>query len=174
MSNKEHILRVLDALSIPYTYYEHPPARSMEDCAAFDRLHNIPEDVSHCKNIFLANRQNTAFYLALMDGDKRFVTKDFCAALSIPRVSFAKEEDLFEHMGCYPGSASPLGLIFDSQRRITLVCDESLKHKRSLLLHPADNTATVEIRKEDFFDVFLKHTGHVPIFVDIWENSEAN
>jgi len=108
-----------------------------------------------------------------MDGDKRFCTKAFCAALSIPRVSFAKEEDLWERLHCFPGSASPLGLIFDTQRRITLVCDESLKRKRALLLHPLDNTATVEISRKDFFDVFLQHTGHVPLFVDIWENRET-
>ncbi|MGI6193080.1 MAG: prolyl-tRNA synthetase associated domain-containing protein [Christensenellales bacterium] len=173
MSNKQQALSALDALSIPYTYYEHAPAHSMEDCAEFDRMFNIPSDVSHCKNIFLSNRQRTAFYLALIDGDKRFSTKDFCKSLYISRVSFAKEEDLMELLGCYPGSASPLGLIFDTQRRITLVCDESLKGKRSLLLHPLDNTATVEIARSDFFDVFLKHTGHVPVFTDTFGDESA-
>ncbi|MGI6152073.1 MAG: prolyl-tRNA synthetase associated domain-containing protein [Christensenellales bacterium] len=168
MNSKEQALSTLTALSIPYAYYEHAPAHTMEDCAEFDRLHGISSDVSHVKNIFLSNRQRTAFYLVLMDGDKRFSTKEFCGALNIPRVSFAKEEDMLELLGCLPGAASPLGLIFDTERRITLVCDESLQAKRSLLLHPLDNTATVEVSCSDFFDVFLKHTGHVPIFVDIF------
>lgn len=167
MDSKQKSLNALAALSIPYQYYEHPPAHTMEDCAEFDRLNGILEDTSHCKNIFLSNRQRTAFYLVLADGDKRFSTRDFCGRLGISRVSFAKEEDLLALLGCRPGAASPLGLIFDAERRVTLVCDESLKNKRSLLLHPLDNTATVELATADFFGVFLKHTGHVPVFVEI-------
>ncbi len=168
MDSKQKALNALTALSIPYQYYEHPPAHTMEDCAEFDRLNGILEDTSRCKNIFLSNRQRTAFYLVLADGDKRFSTRDFCAALGIPRVSFAKEEDLLALLGSLSGAASPLGLIFDAEKRVTLVCDENLKNRRSLLLHPLDNTATVEIAAADFFGVFLKHTGHVPIFVEIF------
>ncbi len=127
--NKTQVLNLLEALSISYKYYEHPTANTMEDCAEFDRLQGILGDTSRVKNIFLSNRQRTAHYLVLADGDKRFSTKDFCKQLGIPRVSFAKEEDMLALLGCLPGAASPLGLIFDKERRVTLVCDENLKSK---------------------------------------------
>jgi len=167
MDCKDSVLETLDSLSIPYRYFEHAPAYSMADCAALDAETGMDESGSHCKNLLLANRQNTAFYLVVTDGDKRFSTKDFCRGLNIPRVSFAKEEDMVRLLRCHPGAVSPLGLLFDEKREVTLVCDAGLRDKSELLFHPCVNTATVELSAGDFFGPFLKRTGHVPVFVEI-------
>ena len=60
--------RLLDRLNIPYKRIDHAPAMTMEDCLAVDQA----LDVKMCKNLFLCNRQQTAFYLLMMPGDKKF------------------------------------------------------------------------------------------------------
>ena len=58
----------LDALGVEYQRIDHEPAMTMEVCAEIDKsLHAVI-----CKNLFLTNRQETAFYLLLIPGDKPF------------------------------------------------------------------------------------------------------
>ena len=53
------VFAVLDSLGIPYIRFEHDATATMEDCAAVGKaLHG-----TICKNLFLCNRQQTAFYL---------------------------------------------------------------------------------------------------------------
>lgn len=68
---------LLDRLGIAYQRTDHEPAGTMEDC---DRIDAVLE-VTICKNLFLCNRQKTAFYLLMMPGNKAFRTKDLAAQL---------------------------------------------------------------------------------------------
>lgn len=52
LARQKKVLDYLDKLGIQYDYYRHPPAQSMEDCAAFDRALSISG--THCKNLFCA------------------------------------------------------------------------------------------------------------------------
>ena len=63
---------LLDKLGIEYDRVSHDAAFNMELCAEVSRV----LDVSVCKNLFLCNRQKTAFYLLCMPPDKPFHTKD--------------------------------------------------------------------------------------------------
>ena len=62
---------LLDKLGIEYDRVSHDAAFNMELCAEVSRA----LDVSVCKNLFLCNRQKTAFYLLCMPPDKPFHTK---------------------------------------------------------------------------------------------------
>ena len=137
------ILNELDTLKIPYQYYEHDPAYTMEDCAAFDRKAGMEQDVAHCKNLFLTNRQKTEFYLLVLAGDKPYRTGDFCRALSVSRLSFGPPEALEALLRVHPGAVNPLSLLFDREHRVQLVCDAAMRSASALLFHPGENTATV-------------------------------
>ena len=51
------VFAALDSLGIPYIRFEHDATATMEDCAAVgEALHG-----TICKNLFLCNRQQTAF-----------------------------------------------------------------------------------------------------------------
>ena len=56
---------LLDRLGVEYERIDHEPAMTMEDCKEVDQL----LEAVICKNLFLCNRQKTAFYL-LMIPDK--------------------------------------------------------------------------------------------------------
>ena len=83
---------LLDKLGIEYDRVSHDAAFNMELCAEVSRV----LDVSVCKNLFLCNRQKTAFYLLCMPPDKPFHTKDLSAQIGSSRLSFAPEESLWE------------------------------------------------------------------------------
>ena len=107
----------------PVSHNTRPESQLLpQEAAAFDLLDNMELcaevgralNVSVCKNLFLCNRQKTAFYLLCMPPDKPFHTKDLSAQIGSSRLSFAPEESLWELLRCHPGSATILGLANDT------------------------------------------------------------
>jgi hypothetical protein len=68
---------LLDSLGVEYDRVDHAPAMTMEDCKEVDE---ILESIV-CKNLFLCNRQETAFYLLMIPDTKVFHTKDLSAQI---------------------------------------------------------------------------------------------
>ncbi|MCR5826425.1 MAG: prolyl-tRNA synthetase associated domain-containing protein [Oscillospiraceae bacterium] len=146
----------LDALGIPYRRVEHAPAETMEVCAAVsDAL-----DARICKNLFLCNRQQTAFYLLAMPEDKPFYTKDLSRQIGSSRLSFAPAEQMEALLGCAPGSCSVLGLANDTEHRVRLLLDRDVAEAERFACHPCDNTGSMTIATRDLLETFLPHTGH--------------
>lgn len=164
MHSKERVLDTLTQLHIPYVLMEHGPVHTIEDCLSIpDAQQNgavIP------RNAFLCNRQQTQFYLMLMQPHMPFRTAVVSKQLGISRLSFAPEAMLPELLGLHKGAVSPLGLLFDTRQRVRLVIDKALLQVRELIFHPCVNTASVRIAKDDFLSIFLPHTGHIPALVD--------
>ena len=116
------VFAALDSLGIPYIRFEHDATATMEDCAAVGKA----LEGTICKNLFLCNRQQTAFYLLTMPGDKPFHTKDLSAQIGSSRLSFAPPEKMEELLNTHPGSASVMGLLFDTEHRVQLVMDRDV------------------------------------------------
>lgn len=161
LEKEAHVYELLDRLGISYEGVDHDTANTIEDCEAVEQ----ELGVKICKNLFLRNRQKTTFYLLLMPGDKKFVTKDLSGQLGISRLSFAEPEFMEQYLNLTPGSASVLGLMNDPGLDVTLLIDEDLLTDEYIGCHPCINSSTLKIRTKDILDVFLKHTGHHPTFV---------
>ena len=99
------ILKKLNELQIPYQYYPHAPALTMEDLAAVDDAIGVP----HCKNLFLCNRQETDFYLLLLLGHKAFRTASVSKQLGVSRLSFGSSENLWRLLHTLPKPAQDAG-----------------------------------------------------------------
>ena len=153
----------LDALGIPFRTIAHPPANTMADCAVNDRVLGALTP----KNIFLTTKNGKRFYLCLTRPDARFRTADISKQAGSSRLSFAPEEKLYEYLRCHGGSASPLGLIFDEARATGLIVDRALLDVPTLAFHPCDNTRTVALPSDAFFNVFLPSLPLQPVFVEI-------
>ncbi len=153
----------LESLSIPYQRIEHPPAETMEVCAAIsDAL-----GVRICKNLVLCNRQKTAFYLLCMPEDKPFHTKDLSAQIGSSRLSFAPGDLLEALIGCKVGSASILGLLHDKENRVQLLLDEDVAKEEDFGCHPCNNHASLRLKTRDVLETFLPHVGHRPMMVTL-------
>ena len=112
----------LDQLGVCYTRADHEAANTMEACAAVDAAMGL----AMCKNLFLCNRQKTAFYLLLMPGEKPFATKELSGQLGVARLSFGSAEDMEKHLGLLPGAVSVLGLLNDPDGEVRLLIDRDL------------------------------------------------
>lgn len=146
----------LDRLGIPYTRVDHEAANTMEACGAIDQALGT----QMCKNLFLCNRQKTAFYLLLMPGDKKFRTKDLSAQIQSSRLSFAGEADMLALLDIQPGAVSVMGLMNDREHRVTLLADQELLEEEYLGCHPCVNTSSLRLKQEDLWKRFLPATGH--------------
>ena len=153
----------LDSLGIDYERVTHELADTMEKCDDVSAVLGV--DV--CKNLFLCNRQKTAFYLLTMPGGKPFQTKVLSAQLGTTRLSFAPPELMESMLRCTPGSASVLGLAYDTERRVRLVMDRAVHDAAWFGCHPCKNDASLRLRTEDLLHVFLPHTGHDVTVVDL-------
>ena len=154
---------LLKALDIPYDRVSGDPADDMEKCRAVEAVLGSPI----CKNLFLCNRQQTAFYLLTMPGDKPFHTKDLSAQIGSSRLSFAPPETMEELLNTHPGSAAGMGLLFDTEHRVQLVMDRDVYDAEYFCCHPCDNHGSLKIKTSDLLTKFLPHVGHEPIVVDL-------
>ena len=164
----KRVFEFLDGLGISYKTAAHPPANTMADCAETDAKMGALTP----KNLFLTTKSGKRHYLCLTRPDARFRTSDISRQAGSPRLSFAPGDALWEMLRCRPGSASPLGLIFDEDHRVGLLMDSALRDVPVLGFHPCDNTMTVVMAGEDFFGRFLPAVGVVPEFVEFHEGEE--
>lgn len=157
------VYETLFRLSIPFARVVNSPSHTMEDAEAI----NAVLGGKMAKNLLLTNRQKTRFWLLVMAGDKPFVTRDFCAALGIPRVSFADESLLQEKLGVERGAANILCTLTHSPEAFTLVVDREVAEREDFMLPDGTVTGHLKIATADIFGRLLPASGHVPIFIDL-------
>ena len=160
---EDRVYDCLARLAIPFTRVDHAPAFTMEDCAAISDALNV----HICKNLLLTPRNRSAFYLLCLPAEKPFSTKDFSKRMGSSRLSFATEEDLVALLGCHAGSASVLGLMNDTQHRVTLCFDRPVIESEWFGCHPCKNTSSLRLKTRDILEKFLPATGHEAIIVDL-------
>lgn len=154
---------LLDNLDIKYQRLQHEAHNTIEYCAEVDRLFQT----RICKNLFLCNRQKTDFYLVVMPGTKRFVTKNLSALLNISRLSFAEPKYMEEFLDITPGSVSVLGLMNDHSNRVRLILDEDILQEESIACHPCRNTASLKFKTSDLLHKILPAIHHTPTIVQL-------
>ena len=152
----------LDALGIPFVRVDHEHADTMEDCLLIEAV--LGGKI--CKNLFLCNRQGTAFYLLMMPGDKPFKTKYLSAQLGCARLSFADAGHMDRYLRTIPGSVSALELLFDTENHVQLVIDKALLSDEYISGHPGFSTSTVKLSREDLLR-YVNAAGHPPVSVDL-------
>ena len=146
----------LDKLGIEYERTDHEHADTMEACNEIDAVLNV----LICKNLFLCNRQETAFYLLMIPDTKVFHTKDLSAQIGAARLSFAKPEYMEQFLDITPGSVSVLGLMNDTGHRVQLQIDEDVLNSEFVGCHPCINTSSLRLRTKDLIEKILPAVEH--------------
>ena len=154
---------LLDSLGIEYERADHEAAMTMEACEAVDEALGA----RICKNLFLTNRQATAFYLLLIPADKPFKTKDISAQIGSSRLSFGSHELMEELLDITPGSLSILGLMNDLECDVTLLIDQDLLSDEYFGCHPCINTSTVKFKTSDMTEKLIPALKHTPKMVNL-------
>lgn len=159
---------LLDSLGVEYERADHEAAMTMEACEEVDRALGV----KMCKNLFLTNRQCTAFYLLLIPADKPFKTKDISAQIGSSRLSFGSHELMEELLDITVGSLTVLGLMNDLDRDVTLLIDEDVLKEEFFGCHPCINTSSVKFKTSDLVDRLIPALKHRPTMVTLPTETE--
>lgn len=163
MNNIDAVCNYLENLKIDFETIRHNPAFTIEECREVEEMING----KICKNLLLTTTTGSVYYLLMMPGEKKFVTKDVSKKLGTSRLSFASPEKMRELLNTEPGSLSVTGLIFDKNKAVKLAVDRSVLEEEYVCCHPSDNTATLKIKTKDLTEKLLPSLGADPVIIDI-------
>ena len=156
---------LLEQLQVSFDRVDHAPADTIAQCLDVETV----LEAKICKNLFLCNRQKTAFYLLLMPGDKPFKTKFFSKLIGTSRLSFAEAEDMEKYLDITPGSVSVLGLMNDRDAAVRLYIDRPVAEQEYLGCHPCINTSSLRLKMTDLLEKILPAMEHSPRLVTLAE-----
>ncbi|MBQ9638230.1 MAG: prolyl-tRNA synthetase associated domain-containing protein [Bacteroidales bacterium] len=167
MIGQPRVYECLSRLGIPFDYYEHPEAPTIEIASQYYR----GEGTTLCKNLFFRNHKGDKHYLVIMDARHAMDIHDMEHRLHQGKLSFASPERLMRHLGVRPGSVSLFALVNDATHAVTLFIDRNLLQAEKVSFHPNDNRASLVISSKDMMK-FVEEL-QVPYSVmDLYETTE--
>ena len=147
---------LLDSLGIEYNCIDHAPAMTMEVCQEIDKT----LQAVICKNLFLCNRQETAFLPADDPGYQGVPHQGSIRPDPLRALSFAKPEYMEKFLDITPGSVSVLGLMNDTENHVQLLIDEDVLNSEYVGCHPCINTSSLRLRTKDLVETILPAIHH--------------
>lgn len=150
--DKKEIYALLEQKGLSYEVYEHPAVYTIEELDALD----LPHKDQIVKNLFLRDDKKKNYYLVTVPGHKTINLKDLSERIPSRKLSFANEEKLRELLLLEKGHVTPLGVLNNVQRDVTVVFDDGLRGQR-IGIHPMENTATVFLAFEDVLKLVEEH-----------------
>lgn len=158
--DRERLLAFLDERGIASTTYGHPAIFTVDQ----GRDLKIAMPGAHTKNLFLKDRKGRLWLISARQ-DTMIDLKGAPRLIGSDRLSFGNETLMWETLGVRPGSVTALGLINDTDRRVTFVLDRRLWEADVVNFHPLTNTATTGM-KQAAFRAFLTAMGREPLLID--------
>lgn len=159
--NKAEIYDFLNNEGISYEVTEHKAVLNMEQLNQVE----LPYPEADAKNLFVRDEKKKNYYLITVKGDKRVNLKEFRKTHGLKNLSFASEEDLMNILKLIPGAVTPLGLLNDTENKVTFFLDSEFSGK-IIGIHPNDNTATVWLKTSDLIKIIEK-SGHKTTLANI-------
>lgn len=150
---KQEIYSFLNENELWHEITEHAAVFNMAELAKIE----IPYPEADAKNLFVRDDKKRNYYLITVKGDKRVDLKAFRKAHETRPLSFASADDLMAIMGLIPGAVTPLGILNDEGRKVTLYLDRDFLADDLIGVHPNDNTATVWIKATDLIRIVEEH-----------------
>lgn len=158
----ELVATKLNALKIPFEVVDHPPALTTEEADSF--IEGI-EGV-RTKSMFLTNKKKTAYYLLIMDDQKRLDMSKLKEITGEKRIKMASEDSLMEKMKLPAGVVSIFGLLNNEEKDIHVYFDKEITKEPRMSFHPNVNTKTIFLYTNDIFK-YLENIGFNYSIIDI-------
>ena len=162
---EQAVYAYLHSHDIPYESAAHERVHAISECVIAEELLGARMP----RNLFLTPRNQSAFYLLIAHPDSAFKTSSVSKQAGASRLSFADDEALMRILHTHPGAVSPMGLIFESAKDVRFLVDRRLLNEDALLFHPLENTSSLKLTKEAFFEKFLVSLGRSYLPVDMDE-----
>ena len=164
MIGQPQVYETLERMGIPFEYYEHPEAPTIEIASQFYR----GEGTTLCKNLFFRNHKGNRHYLVIMDSRFPMDIHDMEHRLHQGKLSFASPERMMKFLGVKPGSVSLFTLVNDANHEVTLFVDRNLLTAEKVSFHPNDNHASLVITRDNMLK-FIKNIGNPYEVVDLYD-----
>ena len=158
--DRETLAVWLTANGVDHVTHDHPAVFRVEE--GLDLKADLPG--AHTKNLFLKDHKGRLWLISARQ-DTVIDLKRAAAAMGSGRLSFGNETLMYETLGVRPGSVTALGLINDTDRRVTFVLDRRLWEADIVNFHPLTNTATTALDQTAFRRV-LELLGREPLVFD--------
>merc|ERR1719266_1046234 len=112
-------------------------------------------------------------YFLIVSPDKKINTGELRKLLKAKKSLRSTSSDVLkELLGVEPGSVTPLGLLADKEKKVTVVLDSELETPgKDIMVHPLTNAATLSLSFKSLM-LFLEKTGHAPDNVKIMDVPE--
>ena len=151
--DREAVHMLLAELGIAYEETQHEAVYSMAEmeAAAIDRLGPV------CKNLFLKDDKGAQHFLVVLSQGKSADFKALAKQLGVRPLGMASEERLQRYLGLNLGEVTPLGILNDEERAVTVVLDRALVNQSKLGVHPNDNHFTLWLSFDDLCRVIKGH-----------------
>ena len=151
---QELVEQTLQNLSIDYRLVPHQAAFTMAEMEAL----NLDLGCTPVKNLFLRDRKSRKFFLLCIKGDKPVNLQLLSVKLGVAGgLSFANHQQLQDKLGLLPGSVTPLGILNDEDRKVTVVLDSGFSDTELVGVHPNENTASVVLKFSDLVRILAEH-----------------
>lgn len=160
MLSPQQLFDRLAELGIVHRTVEHEAVFTVEQA----KQHRGVLPGHHIKNLFLRNKKEEMWLVVALE-DRAIDLKRLGEELGAGRLSFGSPERLKTWLGVEPGSVTPLAVINDTQRKVTLVLDRGLAEGGPINAHPLTNTMTSALSLPDL-QRFFAATGHAPRWLD--------
>lgn len=139
----KNIKEILNDMNINFKVIAHPPVYTCKETKNYEKdIRGIK-----AKNLFLKSKDS--YYLIIIPSEERLNIKEI-ETLVNKKLSFSDEIDLKNILNLSRGSVSPFGLIYDKDKKTTLIISRKLMDSEYLSFHPNINTETLELNKKDF------------------------
>lgn len=158
----ESVAARLTDLNISFEVIEHPPASTTAEADSF--IAGI--DGVRTKSMLLTNKKKTAYYLLIMDDQKRLDLNLLKEITGESRVKLASPDLLRKKMHLPPGAVSIFGLLSNSERDIQIFFEREITKEPRMSFHPNTNTKTIFLATKDVFN-FLTVNGFSYQIIDI-------
>ncbi|RME77877.1 prolyl-tRNA synthetase associated domain-containing protein [Candidatus Woesearchaeota archaeon] len=143
---KEEVEQYLREHNIHYVNHEHEPVFTSQ--IAEKVCKDIPG--VHCKNLFLKAKKTGKLYLYTLPSTQRADLKALAKKVGVKHFSLGSAELLRQILHVEPGSVSPLTLIYESAKDVVFLIDKQVWEADIVGFHPNENTATLEMTREEF------------------------
>jgi Ala-tRNA(Pro) deacylase len=118
------------------------------------------------KNLLLKDKKGRLFFVTAFE-DTDIDLKSLHTKIGARgRLGFAPAELMAERLHVTPGTATPLGLLNDTENTITLVVDDALADAEQLNFHPMTHDESIGLSWRQF-NAFLASCGREPVLVPL-------
>lgn len=164
--SKEQLLARLKELQIDFSQYDHPVVLTVEAQAKY--VGHLGGGIS--KNLFLKDKKSR-FYIVSALAETKVDLKVLSVRLGLGKggLRMAPEEALGEILQVPLGCVTPLSLVNESARNVSLLLDQRFKSQEFCFFHPLSNDMSISLNTNGL-DKFLKSIERDPSYVDLEAN----